>query len=105
MRWKVSSGQQRKGARIAVRERSVGDALRDEARLLTSEEERSLRLLHGVAAQPDMELERKTDGDALAALYAMEAELHRRYAEHLDRPTPQPSEAKDRIIRALRRKR
>lgn len=101
----MSGTRQRRGEGIAVRERAVADALPALSHQLSSEEERVLRLLHGAAAPADLALERKASGAALESLYRLEAELHRRHAEHLQRPVPQASDTKDRIVRALRRKR
>jgi len=100
----MSGSQRNDGRRVAVREASVRDALKGGARELESEEERVLRVLHGVGAEPDLPLEAKASGEALESLRRLELELFQRYRAHLDRPRPQPSETKDRIVRALRRK-
>jgi hypothetical protein len=101
----MSGSQRNDGRRVAVREASVRDALMGHATELESEEERVIRVLHGVGGRPDLPLQAKASGATLEALRRMEVELLRRYRTHLDRPRPQASEAKDRIVRALRRKR
>jgi len=100
----MSGSQRNDGRRVAVKEASVRDALAGGVRELESEEERVLRILHGVGAEPGLPLEAKASGEVLESLRRMEVELLKRYRAHLDRPRPRPSETKDRIVRALRRK-
>lgn len=100
------SGSQRKdGRRVAVSEVSVRDALRADTSALAPEEEQILRLRQGVGLAPGRPLQAKATGSTLEVLRQMEVDLHRRFEAHLNRPQPQPSEVKDRIVRALRRKR
>ena len=87
--------------------------LRAGQRSLSSEEERALRMRHGLGVPADEPLERK--GQAHPEVRARLAELELqafKAAGHIyglsAAPTPaakaQPSRAKDKIIRALRRK-
>ncbi|HLV60402.1 MAG TPA: hypothetical protein VKY51_03275 [Fredinandcohnia sp.] len=101
----MSGSQRKEGRQIAVREATVREALETGASQLDSLEERVLRAVHGVGGRSDLVLQPKAHGAALESLRSMEVELYRRYRAHLDRPTPQDSETKDRIVRALRRKR
>ncbi len=101
----MSGSQRKEGRRVAVREVSVSEALTSDVSRLEPEEERVLRALHGVGARADLPLQAKASGPALQTLRDMEVELFRRYRAHLDPPRPQASETKDRIVRALRRKR
>lgn len=101
----MSGSQRRDGRRVAVSEVSVRDALRGDTTALASDEEQVLRLRHGVGLAADLPLQAKASGATLETLRQMEVDLHQRFEAHLHRPVPQPSEAKDRIVRALRRKR
>lgn len=101
----MSGSQRKEGRGVAVREASVREALAADASRLEPEEERVLRALHGVGGRSELVLQPKASGAALETLRNMEVELFRRYRAHIDPPRPQASETKDRIVRALRRKR
>lgn len=101
----MSGSQRKEGRQVAVREASVREALTSDTSRLEPEEERVLRALHGVGGRSELVLQPKARGAALEALRSMEVELFRRYRAHVDPPSPQASETKDRIVRALRRKR
>ena len=101
----MSGTQRKEGRRVAVREASVREALASDSRKLEPVEERVLRALHGGGVPVDAPLEAKASGAALQSLHDLEVELFRRYRAHLDPVRPQASETKDRIVRALRRKR
>lgn len=87
-------------------------AIEARARELDAEEERVVRARHGAKAPGNLVLERKAEGELLDELLLVEMELFRRYRAHLAaraapaRAAPAPaSPAKDRILRALRKKR
>lgn len=101
----MSGSQRKEGRRVAVREASVREALNADSSRLEPEEERVLRTLHGVGGRSELVLQPKARGEALETLRSLEVELFRRYRAHLDPARPQSSETKDRIVRALRRKR
>ena len=103
---------QRKGStqvRDAVEAREVGAALA-KAKTLSSEDEKVLRLRYGASVAPDAPLARHAAPDTELAdeLLVMEMELLRAWRAHkkamAQRPAPRPSRAKDRIVRALRKK-
>lgn len=92
---------------LAPTREQVLRAIEARARGLDAEEERVIRARHGARAPGDLVLERKAAGEVLDELLLVEMELHRRYRAHLAarRPAPvAPSPAKDRIVRALRKK-
>ncbi len=104
---------QRKGnidVREAVEAREVADAL-GKARSLPSEDEKVLRLRYGVKLRDSEKLRQHAEGSPVLQdeLLLMEMELLRAYRQHQKqqsmRPAPQPSRAKDKIVRALRKKR
>jgi hypothetical protein len=91
---------------VSVSARQVRQAA--ERRVLAANEERLLRMRHGVAALPSEKLERIGQDHPAARAQLAELELAAfRAAGHvygLTRATPQQSKAKDKIVRALRRK-
>jgi hypothetical protein len=92
---------------IAPTREAVLRAIEARARELDAEEERVVRARHGARAPADLVLERKAEGEVLDELLLVEMELFRRYRAHLAERTQAratPSPAKDRIVRALRRK-
>lgn len=83
-------------------------AIEARARELDAEEERVVRARHGARAPGDLVLERKAGGEVLDELLLVEMELYRRYLAHQAasrQAAVAPSPAKDRIVRALRKKR
>ena len=103
---------QRKGGsqvREAVEAKEVGSAL-SKARSLASEDEKVLRMRYGVPAQREALLPRHGEGDPdlRDELLVMEMELLRAWRLHqrqLAQNSPRPSRTKDKIVRALRKKR
>jgi len=91
---------------VSVSTRQVRQAV--EQRALTASEERLFRMKHGVSASPSDPLERVGQNHPKARAQLAELELMAfRAAGHiygLNRAAPQQSKAKDKIIRALRRK-
>ena len=103
---------QRKGStqvRDAVEAREVGAALA-KVKTLASEDEKVVRMRYGSTVAPDAPLARHAAADTELAdeLLVMEMELLRAYRAHkaqmAQRPAPRPSRAKDKIVRALRKK-
>ena len=91
---------------LAPTREQVLRAIEARARELDAEEERVVRARHGARAPGNLVLERKAEGELLDELLLVEMELLRRYRAHLagSRPAPAPSPARDRIARALRKK-
>lgn|GEM_PF-1630052 len=103
------SGTQRKGSKqvaVEVHESTsdLGTRLAARSMELSSEEERVLRTVNGVAGDRELRLQRKASGAVLDELLLIEMELRRRYQAHMSRPKPVPSAEKDQIVRALRTK-
>lgn len=107
---------QRKGSSstVAVTADEVRAALA-RTRTLTSEEEKVLRLRHGVNAPEREALPRADGGNAELAdeLLILEMQLMKAHRlqrarasspRNVPRPSPESSRAKDKIVRALRRK-
>jgi hypothetical protein len=103
---------QRKGStqvRDAVEAREVGAAL-SKVKTLASEDEKVLRMRYGASVQKSAPLARHGEGDPDLAdeLLVMEMELLRAFRAHqkqmAQRAVPRPSRAKDKIVRALRKK-
>jgi hypothetical protein len=100
----------RKPGVAVVTERSAHAALRRApARELAPDEDKALRMRLGAAPPKGAPLERMAEGNAdlEIELLAYEIEAHMRWrATQADRamaPRPQPSRAKEKIVRALRK--
>lgn len=108
----MSTFDRKSAGRIAVESvevttSTVATAMKRRAAELTSEEERTVRLRRGVGVDLDAPLQKKASGEVLDELFLMELELRRRYNAHLAQQRtaqPRPSAQKDRIVRALRKK-
>ena len=101
-------GRKTATATVAPTRDQVLRAIAARARELEAEEERVVRARYGAKAPGTLVLERKAEGEVLDELLLLEMELHRRYRAHLAAARPAPagaSPAKDRIVRALRKKR
>ncbi len=83
---------------------AVREALRTQDRHLTPDEERAIRMLHGVGVRADAPLARiATEGSELAdELLLLELQLARQARARVPR---MPSPAKSKIVRALRGRR
>ncbi len=104
---------QRKGSidvRDAVEAKDVAEALA-KVRTLPSEDEKALRMRYGVKVRESEKLGQHGEGRAELQdeLLLMEMQLVRAYRQHQKqqaaRAAPQPSRAKEKIVRALRKKR
>ena len=108
---------ERKGAQVAVAEavtkEEVHAAFR-KVQALTSQEEKALRMRHGVAPALDAPLPRAAAGNAELEdeLLVIEMQLLRATRQRQqeaqavqNRPVPTSSRTKDKIVRALRKKR
>lgn len=106
-------------ATVAVTKEEVRSAL-SRARTLTSEEEKALRMRHGVSEAPAAPLPRAAGGNAeledellviemqLMRAWKMRLQAQQRAREVAAAPAPTPvgtNRAKDKIVRALRKKR
>jgi len=82
---------------------AVSEALRTKARVLTPEEERAVRMVHGLAVRTDAPLARAApEGSELGdELLLLELQLARQARARVPRL---PSPAKSKIVRALRRR-
>lgn len=92
---------------VEVTDGRVRESLSSRARELTAEEEKVVRLRRGAAVDPHAPLARKASGEVLDELLLFELEVRRRYKAHLARtqgPAPRASAAKDKVVRALRKK-
>ncbi len=95
--------------RDAVEAKDVTRAI-GKARTLASEEEKVLRMRYGSKVAEKAPLARHGEGnpELQDELLLMEMELLRAYRQHqkqmAQRVAPQPSRAKDKIVRALRKK-
>jgi hypothetical protein len=102
-------GRKTATATVTPTREQVLRAIEARARELDAEEERVVRARHGLPAPATTVLERKAQGEVLDELLLVEMELFRRYRAHLAaaaEPLPSASSpAKDRIVRALRKKR
>ncbi len=106
---------ERKGGSTTVVAEEIRAAVAKKSRALTSEEEKTLRMRHGVAGGLEAPLPSAAGANAELAdeLLLMEMQLLRSYrAKGLARPQPVPRTvgaprnlAKDKIVRALRKKR
>ena len=103
---------QRKGSidvREAVEAKDVAEALA-KVRVLPSEDERVLRMRYGAGVRDVERLAQHGDGNVELQdeLLLMEMELLRAQRQHqrqvAQSPAPQPSRAKEKIVRALRKK-
>lgn len=105
---------QRKGSsqvREVVEAREVGAALA-KTKKVASEDEKVLRMRHGVGVAKDAPLARHGEGDQdlQDELLLMEMELLRAYRAHqkqqaqAQKVAPRQSRTKDKIVRALRKK-
>jgi hypothetical protein len=101
----------RKAGVAVVTERSAQAALRRApARELAPDEDKALRMRLGAAPPKGAPLERAGSGDVdlEIELRAWEIEAHLKWramqAERAAAPRPQPSRAKEKIVRALRKK-
>lgn len=102
---------QRKGTQVrdVVEAREVGAALA-KAKTVASEDEKVLRMRYGATVQKEAPLARHGEGDAdlQDELLLMEMELLRAYRLHqkqmVQRVQPRQSRTKDKIVRALRKK-
>ncbi len=103
---------QRKGSidvREAVEAKKVAEALA-KVRTLPSEDERVLRMRFGAGAREVERLPRHGEGNAELQdeLLLLEMELLRAHRQHqrqkAQKPAPRPSRAKEKIVRALRKK-
>jgi hypothetical protein len=93
----------------AVETKDISKAI-DKARTLASDEEKTLRMRHGAGVAVDAPLRRHGEGnqEVQDELLLMEMQLLRAWRMHQKQMAravaPQPSRAKDKIVRALRKK-
>jgi adenylosuccinate synthase len=103
---------QRKGTEVreVVEAREVGAALA-KSKTIASEDEKVLRMRYGVGVAKQEKLARHGEGNTELQdeLLLMEMELLRAYRQHqkqlAQRAAPRPSREKEKIVRALRKKR
>ena len=93
------------GSTVAVTSEEVRAALAT-ARTLTSEEEKALRMRHGAAAERGAPLPRAAGANSELAdeLLLIEMQLLRAQRGRPSAVRPEASRAKDKIVRALRKK-
>ncbi|HCF62517.1 MAG TPA: hypothetical protein DFS52_31575 [Myxococcales bacterium] len=102
--------QRKSTVRGTVEVTEVSEAI-DKARTLASEEEKVLRMRHGSKVATQKPLERHGEGnqELQDELLLMEMQLLRAYRQHQKQmaraAAPAPSRTKDKIVRALRKKR
>ena len=101
--------QRKSTVRETVETREVSKAL-DKTRTLASDEEKVVRMRHGAKVATEAPLGRHGEGneEVQDELLLLEMQLLRAYRQHQKQiaqaAAPQPSRAKDKIVRALRKK-
>lgn len=103
--------QRKSSTQVAIEAKDVSKAL-ERSRTLASDEEKAVRMRYGAGVKTTAPLERHgaTNEDLRDELLVMEMELLRAWKQHLAAqaartgPMPQPSRTKEKIVRALRRK-